>query len=105
MRPFCGFSPFTNNDFLMVDEPYSSSANNSPNLTEEILRWRSEILRWKTDDLPDDGETTESSHQWTEEVVTETVELSEVLSDVEETVTVTTVSFSRCRHVRNAALR
>ena len=49
-------------------------------------------LRRKTDDLSDDGETTESSHQWTDEVESEVLEESEVLSDVR----------SRYRHAQNA---
>ena len=40
-----------------------------------------------------DGETAESSHPWTDDVESETLEESEVLSDVKDILTATTVSF------------
>ena len=45
----------------------------------------------ETDDLSDGSETTKSSHRWTNEVESEELDESEALSDVEETLTATTV--------------
>ena len=45
--------------------------------------------RRKTEASPDDGDTTESSHQWTDFVESETREESEVRMDVGEMLTAT----------------
>ena len=57
----------------------------SENHTEEYAELAVTDLRRETDELSDGGETTESSHRWTDEVESEVPEESEALSDVEET--------------------
>ena len=57
----------------------------SENHTEEYAELAVRDLRRETDQLSDGGETTESSHQWTDDVESLVLEESEALSDVEET--------------------
>ena len=74
------FPAFTTHYLLMVDDLYSSFTNSAPNLTENVTELADRDLRRTTDDLRDDGETTESSHQWTDEVDSETFEEPDVLT-------------------------
>ena len=83
MRLLGGFPGFHNKSPLLV-------ADHLATLTAEDTELAFNDLKRKTDDLPDDGETAGSSHQWTD-VESEILEESEVLSDVEHVVTVTTV--------------
>ena len=69
------------------------ASDNSANFTEADSELAVRDLRRKADVLSDDGEITEFSHQWTAEVPSEILEESEVLSDVEEILTTSTVSF------------
>ena len=78
----------------MVNDPYCSSTDNSANLTEEDTQSAVRDPRRKKDDLPDDGETAESSHHWTDGLESEILGESDVLSDVEEILTATTVSLT-----------
>ena len=85
----------------MVGASYTSSTGDSPNFAEDDTGLTVRDLRRKTDDFPD-CETTESSHQWTDEVESETLEKFQVLTDVEEILTSTSFSFmgkGKCRYV------
>ena len=57
------FLVFTTNDLLMVDQRYSSSADIRQNFRVEDTELAVRDPRRKTDDVPDDGDTAESSHQ------------------------------------------
>ena len=88
---YMDFPFFTTNYLLMVGDPYSSSTDNLGHVKGEATALAVRDLRRKTDDLPVDGQT-ESPHHWTDEVESEMPE-SEVLSDVEEILTATSVSW------------
>ena len=88
---YMDFPFFTTNYLLMVGDPYSSSTDNLGHVKGEATALTVRDLRRKTDDLPVDGQT-ESPHHWTDEVESEMPE-SEVLSDVEEILSATSVSW------------
>ena len=83
-----------------MDERQQSVAD----LAEEDTGLAVRDLSWKTDVLSDGGETMESSHRWADEVESEALEVFEVWSNVEETLTAITVSVmgkGRYRRVRS----
>ena len=78
------FPVFTTDYPMTVGELYSSS-DPAANHTEEYAELAVRDLRRETDELSDGGETTESSHRWTDDMESEVPEEWEALSDVEET--------------------
>ena len=75
---------FTTHDLLTVGEQYTSSTDNLAIFTHQDVELAVRDLRRKTDDFQDRIETTESSHQWTDEEEWETLEEGNVMSGVED---------------------